>query len=1176
MLGADSTSFCAPNHNETGSSSEHHPSHGKYHQSRPAFAAPNMVEPEDTAAAATSSASSSSHIASTNKGGDGSDSATEQYKEGISSTNGSSRRKRARVGTKITRNRKITSCLPCRERKQKCDRTHPICQKCIDDGRKCIYIGNETSNDLHNAGNNADEKRIKSSEEDDEPDETVSQSHMNGSAAGNGTDAALTAFLKKRREVIAATWTAGRNRSLDFEARVRAARAAAVAEVLFAENAASDLKVYGKLKLPTRSEAQLLLQYYSEDVQVFTNILLVDLNRARIGDFLDWWHSKPLTLPAEADAPLAPLVLCVLALCLQARRTRDAIAKAERGDKSNIPQDGHCLSVIPSVSPERYLLETAGRCINALQIACPSSWASAYSAPLDIVRAETLRGIWHLGECHLQFASSNLSVALRLASAAGLHRDPKHWGERSMSEFEAQARRGLWWNIAYVEVFHSHRTGQPSSISADAADTELPLGFLAVAAQFKAAGFPQSAVSQLSFDCFVARFYLTKLFLDHGASVFGLRRKPAQVVRDLEAIYDQWERSLPDHLTSRMNNISAALISPGPDTEVDEPVWQTLLLQISRLQGRISVHRPYSDLASGLAVSRDASRRSLEKCLDAAAQLITLCLRAMTRKPGPPFLLLNIISYHTFNAGCLVAIHLVSGSNFAALCSAAHRDSLVALDSLADKRALHNVSEQAERYAAAIREIAASPGKFQQKPSDGSHPDYRNRSPLAGRRPNEDSQRTAPPTSNRPNPSLPLRVGRTSPSMEHSSLPAQMMTGPSIDQSTGLPRLPDWPVNNAGAASDYSRSDAASSPIQQGPSPNLHAGTPNSALHGNASASNLAPDHTTAGSSSEASAEDFFTKNRPATSFVDRPLPGSNSLHFGSLGTLLTEDISSYLSPFTNPDGRPSSGGQSGDALYFASSPFDAREALDANAMWQPGGGHLPPPGSGHSPSHLNHSGSAPASWHPAPIDPLRLSPSHHGPRQPPVFDSMAPYAASGPGGVESMVPSGNWDRPGLGRSRREGDTSTPPSMRGMAPELHHRSMATHSRYPSSSHAPISGHTLTPDGAYRVRPHTVGGGSLPPLGPPLLPPASHHHHQQHHHHQPTSSQHQQPPHHYQSQHTSAPHHASAHPSMDSMKHANNLPSMPEADPARMDATSGLGQVDWNAWENFITKVLQGG
>lgn len=29
------------------------------------------------------------------------------------------RRKRARVGTKITRNRKITSCLPCRERKQK-------------------------------------------------------------------------------------------------------------------------------------------------------------------------------------------------------------------------------------------------------------------------------------------------------------------------------------------------------------------------------------------------------------------------------------------------------------------------------------------------------------------------------------------------------------------------------------------------------------------------------------------------------------------------------------------------------------------------------------------------------------------------------------------------------------------------------------------------------------------------------------------------------------------------------------------------------------------------------------------------------------------------------------------------------------------------------------------------
>jgi hypothetical protein len=42
-------------------------------------------------------------------------------KDEDSATDGGSppKRKRAKTGTKITRNRKITSCLPCRDRKQK-------------------------------------------------------------------------------------------------------------------------------------------------------------------------------------------------------------------------------------------------------------------------------------------------------------------------------------------------------------------------------------------------------------------------------------------------------------------------------------------------------------------------------------------------------------------------------------------------------------------------------------------------------------------------------------------------------------------------------------------------------------------------------------------------------------------------------------------------------------------------------------------------------------------------------------------------------------------------------------------------------------------------------------------------------------------------------------------------
>ncbi len=158
-------------------------------------------------------------------------------------------------------------------------------------------------------------------------------------------------MLQTRRETVEKLEEVGRDRSRDFNTRVNAARAAAIADVLF-ESA---------ITLPTADEISALLYTYKTQVEPFVNVVVIDINIARIQSFLRWWHSKPTTMPA--DPPLVPLLLVILALTLQVKR--------------NSPEfEGHNLrnfAPIPGIecSDERTLLSVAGHCIDALQIACP-------------------------------------------------------------------------------------------------------------------------------------------------------------------------------------------------------------------------------------------------------------------------------------------------------------------------------------------------------------------------------------------------------------------------------------------------------------------------------------------------------------------------------------------------------------------------------------------------------------------------------------------------------------------------------------------------------------------------------------------------------------------------------------------------------------------------------------
>lgn len=514
-------------------------------------------------------------------------------------------------------------------------------------------------------------------------------------------------FLKRRRLGLRRTFNAGRDRSKPFQERVKASRASCVAEVLFAENGASDLKPNPGLRLPTRQQAEHLLDIYKEDVQCVSNILIIDLNRARINSFLDWWHSRPDEMPIEADAPLAPLVLVVLALSLQAKRARDALLKPATGSSySSLKRPSSNEAVYSWISTERYLLETAGRCINALQVVCPSSWAAAYSAPLDIIRAEALRAVWHLGECHLQFTANCLSVAVRLAYAAGLHRDPKHWMAAKMGAFEAQARRSIWWNIVALEVFHSLRLGQPTTISHQEMDTQLPIDFDTIVEQYEITRNPYGPPSRLAFDALSTRFTLAKLMVTKGGDIWSLRDRPSHdIARSYQGVYSQWAACISDELRVQMNE--AQSLEQWRRSPADGR-WEVIGLQLSLLQGRVAPHR----LKGGPNSIETSS--TIKMHLQAASRVVALCHQGITGQPHVPASLLNIFVHYLFNTGSFLAIQSVSAGSFKQFCKHALDQTLSALDTLANNYSLYNVSELAAKYASTVREICSTRLPLQQ------------------------------------------------------------------------------------------------------------------------------------------------------------------------------------------------------------------------------------------------------------------------------------------------------------------------------------------------------------------------------------------------------------------------------------------------------------------------------
>ncbi|CAD6893667.1 unnamed protein product [Tilletia controversa] len=725
--------------------------------------APGQGVPDDIAAAA-------AVAALVTAGGEGAE-------DGSSgSNNRTHKRPRAKALMKIKRTRKITSCLQCRDRKQKCDRVHPTCGTCHSLGiAGCTYVDNSKElrtlqaqqQDQEHEGNSLGNGTYPDSSEDAASAPSTSllgKRKRNDNILSQGSPSTLPGGLEsaasasvpphtlsldpqeatRRAELLQATAALAKDRAnVDWTTKVRAVRAVAVAGILFSSP---------HLHLPRFETVREVLESYERTVGSLDGIgvpvIVLPLLWARIEKLLSWWHDGMRTMPA--DPVLVPLLLVLLALGIQTKRTApDGSVDPRRGSDDS--------GILNHTSSERILIEIAERMERALQVACPSHWVPAHQAPLDLIRATLLRGIWHANELHLAYASSCFSSAVGLAHRAGLHRDPSHWSSSSspMGEAEALGRRELWWTCVSWEVLHSLRTGNQPAFAASTfaeMDTAIESQHEVVTRIFDAlttaAAGDQLGLglhrrvppNKATFEFQRARFELARLLLAYqvqlgalgsvamggrGNGPAGSATTESDRQETLSLAFDNWKGALPPRFTilddDKLDVIAAQFDGSGQGMVEEAELGGTAFLQrgmlhLAYLQAQIAAYRPTAGVIAGtLGGLRDVTR-----CLSAAQGVVELVIRMLEKRP--PVLIASFVGQAVFSAALVLAIHvrLDSDSPATAQMRTVLERAIFVLQAIAATQRLHAIADEASRLRQTLQELL---GRGPPSSEDNSAPD---------------------------------------------------------------------------------------------------------------------------------------------------------------------------------------------------------------------------------------------------------------------------------------------------------------------------------------------------------------------------------------------------------------------------------------------------------------------
>lgn len=248
------------------------------------------------------------------------------------------------------------------------------------------------------------------------------------------------------------------------------------------------------------------------------------------------------------------------------------------------------------------------------------------------------------------------SNIVRLSMHMGLHRDPKHYP--TMSPFEGEMRRRLWYLFVEVDEIVSFQFGLPSNIQARFYDTEIPRNLLDEdfdeTTKELPPSRPESEVTPILLNIVKSR--MIRAFGDITAAMCS--KDPisyAEVIR-LDKQLEDARNSLPHLLQFR----SFAESKGDPIDVVMQRFWMELMYQ----KARIVLHRRYM----GIGRTDKRYTHSQQVCLDAATKTLRCQYdvhcerqpggRLVSEKKNGSFFRVSITTHDFLLAGMILCLEL--------------------------------------------------------------------------------------------------------------------------------------------------------------------------------------------------------------------------------------------------------------------------------------------------------------------------------------------------------------------------------------------------------------------------------------------------------------------------------------------------------------------------------------
>ncbi|VUC33654.1 unnamed protein product [Clonostachys rosea] len=406
------------------------------------------------------------------------------------------------------------SCLPCRGKKKKCDRTSP-CLNCRRLGTQCLYVPRRQSARQPPSFVLAErlqrlEDTISRMQKHLDPElarRLASDELPSGSLAWENTDTALPSKPAPYTDDVA-----------DLGAEFgRLALENGRSRYIIGNSWASLDDEVQDLKSLLQSAPQETEQWYPTSDSYASNHAGV-LGLGSPFRNLSSVHPPPERIPTywrlfkkNCDILIKVLhVPTVEPLILQATRRLDRLP---RGLEALMMALYFSVAVSLSSAECLHLLGSEkAALVHKFKLGTDHALAQAELLETDEIITLQALAIYLTGlriHCSARVMSTLTALLVRLASNAGIHRDGTHF---KMPPFMVEMRRRLWWSICVLDSRASEDTGYDSMITLEKADTQLPLNVNDSDLYPEMTHFPQPAVGLTDMTFSVVRFESVRVF----------------------------------------------------------------------------------------------------------------------------------------------------------------------------------------------------------------------------------------------------------------------------------------------------------------------------------------------------------------------------------------------------------------------------------------------------------------------------------------------------------------------------------------------------------------------------------------------------------------------------------------------------------------------------------------